>query len=155
MTANALFLVAAMCLSTPGAQAVESPPGASPVELDLRRLHVATPSGNRVAPEVEALRGQRVRVAGFMVRMEEAPRGGFYLAPRPVACDESGGGIGDLPPSALRVKLASAPGAPVTWVDGRIELVGTLEVGREEDEDGHVTFVRVSLASPAPASDVP
>ena len=126
--------------------AADEPPKrlvADPARLDLARLYVPTERGARVAPEVEALRGRRVRVLGFMARMEEAPRGAFYLTRRPVESEEGGAGTADLPPGALRVEVPRLAGQEIAWAPDVIEVVGTLDVGRAEDAEGRVSWLRV------------
>lgn len=137
--------------------------GTAPEELprlDLARLYVATPAGAQVAPEVSALGGQRVRVVGYMARMEdEVPRGCLYLARAPVETEEGGGGTGDLPPGTLRVEIPRLAGEEIEWVPGPLEVTGVLQVGRAEDEAGRVSWLRVvvddSPARPASAHRVP
>jgi hypothetical protein len=126
------------------------PAPSAPVALDFRQLFVQTPAGPRIAPAVEALRGKRVRLVGYMVQMEDAPRGAFYLARRPAFADESGGGTGDLPPLAVRVELPHLAGQEVELVEGRVEAIGRLEIGRAEDEEGRVSWLRVIADPPAP-----
>lgn len=128
------------------------PPTSGPQEprpLDLRTLYVVRGGSLAVSPQVEALRGRTVRVRGFMVQMEEAPSGEFYLATHPVEQDESGAGTGDLPVGSLLVRV---PGVdrPVPWRARPVEVVGTLEVGREEAADGRVTWLRVVMTEPSP-----
>jgi hypothetical protein len=157
-----LASLALLAASEPGARlavahparAGEAPTAAAPraadvQPLDLGKLYVVRDGGLAVAPEVEALRGRAVRVRGFMVQMEEAPRGEFYLATHPVEQDESGAGTGDLPVGAVLVRV---PGLaqPVPWRPHPVEVVGTLEVGREEEADGRVTWLRVVMAEPSP-----
>jgi hypothetical protein len=129
------------------------PPSTSevePVRLELDRLYETTAGTARVAPEVEALRGHRIRVAGYMVRMEEAPRGAFYLARYPVEAEEGGAGTGDLPPSALRVEVPTLAGQEVEWIPGPVEVVGNLQVGRAEDPEGRVSWLRVVADQSSP-----
>jgi hypothetical protein len=104
---------------------------------------------------VLALRGRRVRVVGFMAQMEDAPRGLFYLTRRPVQADESGAGTADLPPQVVRVEVPARAGEEIAWVPELVEAVGALEVGRAEDPEGRVSWVRVVLDAPARASDEP
>lgn len=127
----------------PPSAAVAPVRSSDPTPLDLGRLYAATASGARVAPEVQALRGRRVRVVGYMAKMEDAPRGAFYLTRTPVEAEEGGAGTGDLPPGALRVEVPRLAGEEVAWVPDAIEAVGTLEVGRAEDAEGRVSFLRV------------
>ncbi len=127
----------------PGAQAPEVHP------LDLRALYVLRGGSLGFSPEVERLRGAWVRVRGYMIRMEEGPRGAFYLATRPIEQDESGAGTGDIPVHSILVRVPEAAGADVSWRPVPVEVVGRLEVGREEDDEGRVSSVRVILADPA------
>lgn len=112
--------------------------------LDLARLYVATPGGAHVAPEVAALDGQRVRVVGYMAKMEDyVPRGSLYLARAPIETEEGGGGTGDLPPGALRVEIPRLADEEIEWVPGPLEVTGVLQVGRAEDDAGRVSWLRV------------
>lgn len=144
---HALFLAAAL------AQSVDRATPAEPVPLALRDLFVTEKRRTRLSPGVEALAGKRVRIRGYMVRMEDPPEGAFYVAPRPVVQDESGGGTGDIPPASVRVRVREAEGAQVPWTPRPIEVVGTLEVGREEDSEGRVSFVRLVLEEPPPRTE--
>ncbi|MFO0584027.1 MAG: hypothetical protein U0229_17275 [Anaeromyxobacter sp.] len=139
-----LVLAAALALSL-------STPPAAPAALAFDHLFVTGPSGARVAPEVEALAGRQVRLVGFAVRMEEPSLGAFYLAARPAEADESGGGTGDVPPRAVRVVVPGLEGG-LPEVAGPIEVVGRLEVGRVEEADGRVSFLRVVVDRPLTAS---
>jgi hypothetical protein len=131
------------------------PPSQEPARLALAQLYVSTEHGARVAPDVEALRGRRVSTVGFMVRMEQAPKGAFYLTRQPAESDEGGAGTGDLPPGALRVEVPQLGGEEIAWVADVVEAIGTLEVGRAEDPDGRVSWLRVVVdardAAAAPA----
>jgi len=106
------------------------------------------------SPELEpsarllALDGKRVRLVGFMARMEVPPRGGFYLCPRPVSADESGAGSGDLPIETVFVAMRSARGREVPYRPGPLEVTGVLHVGNRADEDGRVTAFQVTLDRP-------
>ncbi len=133
-------LLAALVLAAPAVQ---------PPLLDLRALFAERAGVRTIAPAVEALRGRQVRVRGFMVQMEDAPEGAFYLASRPAECDESGGGTGDLPVESVLVRVPGAEGQAVPWREAPVEIVGTLEVGREEEPDGRVSFLRVLLEEPS------
>jgi hypothetical protein len=127
-------------------------PGVAPAPvhpLELRQLHVQREGRLALAPAVEALRGQRVRVRGFMVQLEEPLRGEFYLAPRPVEQDESGGGTADVPVDAVLVRVPGLAEREIPWRGNPVEVEGTLEVGREESPDGRVSWVRVILAEPS------
>jgi hypothetical protein len=143
---HALALAASLALSSNDA------PSRDPALLDLRDLFVTDDGRSRLSPRTAALAGERVRVQGYMVHMEDPPDGAFYLAARPIDQDESGAGTGDIPASSVRVRVREAEGAQVPWTPRPIEVVGTLEVGREEDDEGRVSFVRVVLEDPSPAA---
>jgi hypothetical protein len=143
---HALALTAALALSADVA------PPRELVRLELRELFVTERGRSRLSPTTEALAGKRVRIRGYMVQMEDPPKGAFYVAARPVFQDESGGGTGDIPPASVRVRVREAEGAQVPWTPRPIEVVGTLEIGREEDAEGRVSFVRLVLEEPFPAA---
>ena len=144
MPPSALALLAALIAAGPAA----TPPAA----LDFRQVFVQTQAGPRIAPAVEALRGKRVKLVGYMVEMEDAPLGAFYLARRPSFADESGAGTGGLPPHAVRVELPHLAGQEVQFQAGPIEAVGRLEVGRAVDADGRVSWLRLVVDPPRPRS---
>jgi hypothetical protein len=141
---HASCLLAALALSSP------APQPRAPERLALRELFVTEHGRTRLSPRVEGLTGQRVRVTGYMVQMEDPPEGAFYLAGHPVFQDESGGGTGDIPPESLRVRVREVEGAQVPFTPKLVEVVGTLEVGREEDAEGRVSLVRLVLEEPIP-----
>jgi hypothetical protein len=86
-----------------------------------------------------------------MVRMELPPRAAFYLAARPVEADESGGGTADLPLDAVRVEVPWFAGE-IPWLSGPLEVIGRLELGRREDDDGRVSWIRVVVDRPDPTA---
>ena len=95
-----------------------------------------------------ALAGQRVRLVGFMAKMEVAPKGAFYLTPRPVSCDEEGGGTADLPPEAVYVVVRSSAGKDIPHTQRALEVTGRLEVGYHVEADDRVTHIRLLLDRP-------
>jgi hypothetical protein len=115
--------------------------------LELREL---LEPGPVLKPSVRttALAGRRVRMVGFMAQMELPPKGGFYLVPRPVRCDEAGGGTADLPPDNVLVMARSAAGETISFMDGALEVTGVLEVGNRADADGRVSAIRLLLDGP-------
>lgn len=141
---HAFALTAALALSADAGRARE------PFPLELRELFVTAQGRTRLSPRTEALAGQRVRIRGYMMQMEDPPEGAFYVAARPVFQDESGGGTGDIPPASVRVRVREAEGAQVPWTPRPIEVIGILEIGREEDAEGRVSFVRLVLEEPSP-----
>ena len=110
-------------------------------------------SAGPLAPssKARALSGKRVRLSGFVADMDRSPPGAFYLVPRPLHCDEAGGGSADLPPDAVLVTL-SAPGLSeraVEPVPGAVEVVGTFEVGNRADAQGWVANFWLRMDAPA------
>lgn len=100
------------------------------------------------SPRLLALSGQRVKLVGFMAKMEIPPKGAFYLAPRPVSCDEAGGGNADLPPEAVYVVVRSSSGQEIPHTPRALEVTGLLEVGYHVEEDDRVTHIRLLLDRP-------
>lgn len=106
------------------------------------------PRGLDIHPRLQQANGQAVRLRGYMVQQDHgSQRGQFFFTPRPVQMSEhADGDADDLPPATVLVKLAPAQS---TWVVphtvGLIELAGTLSVGRQEADDGRVTWVQLQL----------
>ena len=102
----------------------------------------------RLSDKVKALNGKRVRITGFIAEQEEPMKGAFYLCPIPVATDESGAGIGDIPVNAIRVTLPGLEGKIMAPRRGAVIVVGKLDVGSHEEKDGTVSFVRLRADRP-------
>jgi len=94
------------------------------------------------------LNGKRIRLIGFMTQMETPPTGAFYLCPRPITCDEEGGGTADLPPESVFVIVRSLREKAVPFSPRALEVTGILEVGNEEEPNGRVSFIRLLLDGP-------
>ena len=103
--------------------------------------------GLRPSAKLQSLNKKRVRVIGFMAQMEMEPEGSFYLVPRPVFCDEEGGGNADLPPEALLVVVPSLNKIPVHFKPGLLEVIGILELGNLE-RSGQVSAIRLIAEEP-------
>ncbi len=137
------LLVVAVALVLPASSPERTAPHATDLafsELFERATGPLRPSG-----KLRSLHGRRVRLVGFMARMEDPPDGAFWLVPRPVECDESGGGSGDLPPDAVRVVVRSAAGRPVPFVPGALAVAGVLQLGNAADAEGRVSALRLVL----------
>ncbi len=117
-------------------------------DLDFKAFFEVSGSGLKPSASLLALIGQRVKLVGFMAKMEAAPKGGFYLTPRPVSCDEEGGGTADLPPEAVFVRVRSSAGRDIPWSPRALEVTGLLDVGYHEEDDGRVTHIRLLLDQP-------
>jgi hypothetical protein len=115
---------------------------ASPIEF--AELFDAGPSLKPSAKAL-ALDGKRVRIVGFMAEMEEPLEGAFYLVPRPIKLDESGGGTGDLPLESVLIVVPASEGKMLPQVNGPLEGTGVLEVGNRADGQGRVSNFRLTL----------
>jgi hypothetical protein len=110
------------------------------------------PSGLQLSPALLAATGRQVRLVGYMVAREESEAGRFLLTPRPVRMSEHADGeADDLPPATVTVWLpANQAALRLPHQDGLIELIGRLEVGRDEAADGRVSWFRLYLDAPSP-----
>ena len=95
------------------------------------------------------LSGRRVRLVGFMARIESPRPGSFYLCPRPTFVDEEGAGTADLPPEAVAVTVPGAEARVLAYAPGRIEVAGVLDVGYHEGGDGAVSWIRLTADVPS------
>ena len=125
----------------------------TPVDLAFRDFY-QQPLGPRGPQITETLRradGQTVRLVGFMVQQEQAQPGRFMLSPRPVQMSEhADGDADDLPLALATVYLdTEQQGWVVPYTRGLIALTGKLEVGRFEELDGRVSWVRLRLPAQA------
>lgn len=89
-----------------------------------------------------------VRIVGYMVKQEIPTLGRFMFALRPVFMSEHADGDADDLPAAL-VTVYLNP-EQKNWIathrPGLIALTGLLSVGRLEENDGRVSWVRMHLA---------
>src|SRR5262245_38914244 len=113
--------------------------------IEFREFFEANASELKPSAKLLSLNGRRARLVGFMAQMEQPPSGAFYLCPRPVYADESGGGTADLPIGSVRVIVRSAKGKKIPFIARPIEVTGILEVGNQAEDDGTVSAVRLIL----------
>ena len=97
------------------------------------------PRGLEFTDTLRAAHGQRVQLVGYVVTQESPTPGLFLLAPVPVRLSEQDDGpADDLPPNVVFVHSGAVP------VAGKIVAVtGRLSVGRQEEADGRVSWVRL------------
>jgi hypothetical protein len=106
------------------------------------------PRGLEINPVLQQAAGKQVLLTGYMVQQENGSKPGqFFFTPRPVQMSEhADGDADDLPPATVLVKLSHEQ---ATWLvphtRGLIQLQGTLAVGRQEAQDGRVTWVQLEL----------
>lgn len=159
LTFSALRVAALVTIALLANQAIGQVPGltpvthATPVTLALNAFfHMPVgPQGLVIADAVRQAQGQQVRLVGFVVQQEVATLGQFLLTPRPVAMSQHADGeADDLPPATVLVRLDPAQQDwVVTHVRGLVEVTGTLDVGRQEERDGRVSWFRLQLAPDA------
>jgi hypothetical protein len=145
-----LAVTAGLWLGLAQAQDVQPATPVEPIELRFSDFF-QMPIGPRGMAMSEALRqadGSSVRLVGYMVQQEIAQPGRFMLTPRPVQMSEHADGeADDLPAATVMVYLApSQQGWKLAHAHGLLELRGTLSVGRFEEADGRVSWVRLQLA---------
>ncbi len=126
----------------------EEPTKAPLPTLAFTELFESKTSELKASHKLLSLAGQRVRVVGFMAKMEIAPKGAFYLTPRPVSCDEEGGGTADLPPEAIYVIVRSQADRDIPHSSRALEVTGRLELGYRLEADGRATHIRLLLDQP-------
>ena len=117
-------------------------------ELSFKEFFEGTNGELKPSRTLLQLNGKRVRLIGFMAQMETPPTGAFYLCPRPITCDEEGGGTADLPPESVFVIVRSQTGKEVPFIPRAVEVTGILEVGNRQESDGRVSFIRLVLDAP-------
>lgn len=93
--------------------------------------------------------GRQVRLTGYMVQQEKLAPGRFLLAQRPVLLSQDADGeADDLPPATVLVVLSpEQQDRFVAYTRGVIDVVGELDVGREECTEGKVSWIRLRLSS--------
>ena len=104
----------------------------------------------RPSQRVQQLAGKRVRVEGFMARMEQSPKGAFWLCRKPLEIDEGGGGTGDLPVESILVLLTPRTDREAPPLRGPLRVEGKLEVGRQQAPDGTLSLFRIVLDAAHP-----
>jgi len=112
------------------------------------------PVGSQGLEMTDALRsahGTERKIVGYMIQQERPHLGRFLLSPRPVQMSEHADGeADDLPAALVTVYLdASQSDWAVPYTKGLISLTGTIEVGRLEETDGRVSWVRMRVSPEA------
>jgi len=107
--------------------------------------------GLEMSDTLRGANGKERKIVGYMVQQERPHLGRFLLSPRPVQMSEHADGeADDLPAALVTVYLdPSQSDWAVPHTRGRISLTGTIEVGRLEETDGRVSWVRMRLAPEA------
>lgn len=123
------------------------------------------PKGLEPTDKLLSLDGKRVRLVGYMAGQEESAKGVIILTPMPVSLgDEDESLSDDLPGNSVFVHLTQRYAEkPVPNMQGLLHLTGTLQLGPQDEADGHVSAIRLTLddatskllttAAPAPNSN--
>ena len=112
------------------------------------------PRGLEISDTLGSANGMPVSLIGYMVRQEGHAAGQFLLSPRPVQMSEvADGDADDLPVTAVLVFLDPTQ-KDWTVVHNRrpVLLNGVLNVGRREEADGRVSWIRLQLGPEATAN---
>ena len=103
--------------------------------------------GPQLSAALLAAHNQRARLTGYMVTQERPRPGRFFLVPRPlIRSEHADGEADDLPPSTVLVIMPPAERDLVLPPSrGLLQLTGLLQVGRQEHDDGRISWVRLLL----------
>jgi hypothetical protein len=154
----ALAVAVSLLSATAFGQSIAPPASAAPQDLKFAQFF-RQPVGDRGLQLSETLlsaQGQQVRLVGYMVAQEQPQPGRFWLTPRPVRMSEHADGeADDLPASTITVLLDPAQRERlIAHRNGLVVLTGQLQVGRQEDGSGRVSWVRLQLP-PQALEDAP
>ena len=141
--------IGALAQPAPAAAAGSLPPASLRLQ-DFFQMPVG-PKGLVISERLRQAQGYQVRITGYVVQQEVATLGQFLLTPRPVLMSQHADGeADDLPPATVFVRLDAAQHDwAVAHARGLVEVTGTLEVGRQEERDGRVSWFRLQLAPEA------
>jgi hypothetical protein len=116
--------------------------------------HQIGSKGLVMSAKLNAANGQKVQITGYMVQQEVPHLGRFMLSPRPVQMSEHADGeADDLPAALVTVYLEDAQQDwLIPYKRGLMALSGQLSVGRLEERDGRVSWVRLVLSAQATRS---
>ena len=154
-----LSLWALLSLSPSFAQEQKTAPTRLPLPIQTETSKVVTfqeffkspigPKGMEFTPKALALQGQRVSLSGFMVKTDLLRQGRFFLAPKALEVNEADDGpANDLPVHTVLVKLDPSQASLIlAHQEGVMRIEGKLDIGREENNLGEVSWIRL-LASP-------
>ena len=120
--------------------------------MAFSEFFVPSPTALEPSAKLLALSGKRVRLTGYMVKMEELLKGAFYLTEHPTFCDEEGAGTADLPPACVRVIVRGAKNHPLSFVGRPLIVTGILQVGPQTEAEGQISHLRLILDGPEPAA---
>ena len=140
----------AFCLGAVQASTTDGSRIDSAIDLGFDQFYITPigPHGLEMTPALRRLDGQRIRIAGFAFA-QASLHDAFILTP--VALHASAHAeeqADDLPPAHALVEATSLHGRP-TALNGRIQVEGTLHLGRVESANGP-SWVRIELEKMRP-----
>ncbi len=114
------------------------------------------PRGLEPTEKLLGLNNKRVRIVGYMAQEEEPTPGIFMVAARTVkVAEKADGAADDLPAATLFVHMPPQDAGkvltyrPAPWV-----LTGTVQLGNQQELNGHVSFVRLIMEQGDIQSDI-
>ena len=125
------------------------PPGVSELTFADFYKQPIGPLGLDYSDRLKSLDGKRVRIVGYMVRQSAPVPWTFLLSPIPATLHESEFGFSeDLPSATLHVRVQRNPLPVVPYTPGPMLLTGLLGIGTQEEADGRISSVRLTLDPP-------
>ncbi len=104
----------------------------------------AGPKGLEYTEEARVLDGKKVRMSGYMVRHWHEDASVFLFTEHPMVLNVAEYGLADdLPPDAVHVIQEVLPGRAPDWVRQELVVMGRLELGPRQEQDGRVSQVRL------------
>jgi len=149
------MLAAQAAANGPAAPAPKLPPLPEGVEeLDFRDFYKMPvgPRGLEPTEKLLSLDGSRVRILGYMGRMERGNKRHMIFAAIPLQPQPHEYGLADEVPAAhVLVTVPGDANEQVPHTPGPLLLTGVLSVGTWA-KDGETSFVRMLLDAPAPSA---
>jgi hypothetical protein len=142
---HAALMIAFACAINSVAVAGSEGAATSVPDLSFRDFYKMPvgPRGLEASPTLVDLDGKTVRMRGYMVHQDVPLPGVFILSPLPVELGDADESLSDdLPPNVVFVHFDAEP---LPYVRGEIEVVGQLDVGAQNEADGHVSQARLTL----------
>lgn len=126
------------------------PEGVSELRFEEFYKMPVGPRGLEATEKLLSLRGQRVRILGYMANMRLRNNRQMIFAPLPLKAQPMEyGQADDIPATHMLVRVPGNPSEPVPYTPGLMLLTGTLSVGGRS-LDGETAFVRLLLDAPGP-----
>ena len=113
-------------------------------KLSFSEFFEASTQSLKPSAKLKSFNNKRVRLTGFMAQMENELESSFFLVPRPVFCDEEGGGNADIPPEAVLVIVPFRLKQRIPFIPGLLEVSGILEIGNREENE-RVSSIRLIM----------